>query len=168
MTYQELMETIAARVAALWPERTLYRDFCPVDFKRPSGFLYVTQADRADANLGLVRWDFAAELTLFAATDSYTAESTEALRAGQNAGLTLFAGPSIQVGDRKIAVYATASAPGPGEAYVTFTASWIDARPGYHDPEDPNDQQTAGIPLMEHFEINNPAGTAGNGKEGTP
>ena len=63
MTYQELMETIAARVAALWPERTLYRDFCPVDFKRPSGFLYVTQADRADANLGLVRWDFAAELT---------------------------------------------------------------------------------------------------------
>ena len=38
---------------------------------------------------------------------------------------------------------------------MTFTASWIDARPGYHDPEDPNDEQTAGIPLMENFEINN-------------
>ena len=141
MTYQELMETIAARVAALWPERTLYRDFCPVDFKRPSGFLYVTQADRADASLGLVRWDFAAELTLFAATDSYTAESTEALRRDQLEVLQAFSGPSIQVG---------APSPGPGEAYVQFTASWLDSRPGYVD-QDTEPESVSGVPLMEEF-----------------
>ena len=44
MTYQDLMEAIAARIAKLWPERMLYRDFCPADHKRPSGFLYVTSA----------------------------------------------------------------------------------------------------------------------------
>ena len=155
MTYIDLMETIAGMVSTLWPKRMLYRDFCPADFQRPSGFLYVTNAGFTDVNIGLVEWTFEAELTLYAATDSYTVESTEALRADQNAVLALFAGPAIQVGDRQIAGYATAKAPGPGEAYVTFTASWIDARPGYHDPEDPNDEQTAGIPLMENFEINN-------------
>lgn len=150
MTYQELMETIAARVAALWPERTLYRDFCPVDFKRPSGFLYVTQADRADANLGLVRWDFAAELTLFAATDSYTAESTEALRRDQLAVLQAFSGPSIQVGDRHVVLTLGAPSPGPGEAYVQFASSWLDSRPGYVD-EDTEEESVSGVPLMEEF-----------------
>ena len=29
MTYQDLMEAIAGRIAKLWPERMLYRDFCP-------------------------------------------------------------------------------------------------------------------------------------------
>lgn len=38
MTYQKLTEAIAAKIAALWPERMLYRDFCPVDHKRPSSF----------------------------------------------------------------------------------------------------------------------------------
>ena len=42
MTYQDLMEAIAAKVAKLWPARMLYRDFCPADFQRPSSFLYVT------------------------------------------------------------------------------------------------------------------------------
>ena len=41
MTYIDVLEAIAGRVASLWPERMLYRDFCPADHKRPSGFLYV-------------------------------------------------------------------------------------------------------------------------------
>ena len=75
MTYEDLMEAIADRISELWPERMLYRDFCPSDFKRPSGFLYVVKAGYTDANAGLVRWDFSAELTLYAATDAYTVES---------------------------------------------------------------------------------------------
>ena len=87
MTYIDLMETIAGMVSTLWPKRMLYRDFCPADFQRPSGFLYVTNAGFTDVNIGLVEWTFEAELTLYAATDSYTVESTEALRADQNAVL---------------------------------------------------------------------------------
>lgn len=150
MTYQELTEAIAEKISALWPGRMIYRDFCPVDHKRPSGFLYVTQADWSDANLGLVRWDFTAELTLFAATDSYALESTESLRLDQLAVLQAFSGPSIQVGDRHIVLTLGAPSPGPGDAYVQFTASWLDSRPGYVD-QDTEPESVSGVPLMEEF-----------------
>ena len=80
MTYVDVMEAIAAELATLWPERMLYRDYCPADFHRPSGFLYVTEAEFTDAALGLVEWTLEAELELRAATDAYSTESTEALR----------------------------------------------------------------------------------------
>ena len=63
MTSTDLMEAIAERIAALWPERMLYRDFCPKDYKRPSGFLYVINAGFEDVNIGLVRWSRCWELS---------------------------------------------------------------------------------------------------------
>ena len=148
MTYQDLMEAIAERIAKLWPDRMLYRDFCPADHKRPSGFLYVKNASYTDANRFLVQWEFEAELTLFAATDAYSAESTEQLRADQLAVLGVFGGPAIQVGDRSVVLTVGASSPGPGEAYVTFSASWVDGRPT--GPDTPPSE----APLMEHYELN--------------
>ena len=162
MTYQDLIEAIAAKIAGLWPKRMLYRDFCPVDHQRPSGFLYVTRAEWTDACLGLVRWDFEAELALHAATDSYTVESTEALRADQLAVLTLFAGPDIQVGDRHIVLQTQAEAPGPGVAYVRFSASWLDGRPKYVDP-DTAPEGESGVPRMEDFALD--VRTMKHGKE---
>ena len=150
MTYQDLMEAIAARIAKLWPDRMLYRDFCPADHKRPSGFLYVTNAGYEDANIFLVQWTFEAELTLYAATDAYSAESTEQLRADQLAVLGAFGGPAIQVEDRSVMLTVGTLSPGPGEAYVTFSASWMDGRPVAPDPDDP----PADVPLMENFELN--------------
>lgn len=147
MTYQDLTEAISTRIAGLWPERMLYRDFCPADFQRPSGFLYVTRAEYADANLFLVQWTYEAELELYAATDSYSVESTEALRADQLAVLALFGGPGLQVGDRTVLVQVSAEAPGPGVAYVRFNASWIDGRPSMEEPAEE-------APLMEHFKWN--------------
>jgi hypothetical protein len=136
----------------MWPARMLYRDFCPVDFKRPSGFLYVTNASWENANLGLIHWRYEAELTLFAATDDYTVESTETLRADQQAVLAAFSGPALQVGDRHIIITVAAQAPGPGEAYVTFAADWFDSRPGYLD-SDVEPESVSGVPLMEDFEL---------------
>lgn len=150
MTYQDLMEAIAARIAKLWPERMLYRDFCPADHKRPSSFLYVTNASYEDANPFLVQWTFEAELTLCAATDAYSAESTEQLRRDQLAVLGAFGGPAIQVGDRSVILTVGAPSPGPGEAYVTFSASWMDGRPVYTEPGNP----PGDVPLMEHYALN--------------
>lgn len=150
MTYQDLMEAIAARIAKLWPDRMLYRDFCPADHKRPSGFLYVADASHVDANLFLVQWTFEAELTLYAATDAYSAESTEQLRADQLAVLNAFGGPAIQVGDRSVILNVGAPSPGPGEAYVTFSASWMDGRLACTDPDVP----PSDVPLMEHYKLN--------------
>ena len=154
MTYVDVMEAIAVKIAALWPKRMLYRDFCPADHKRPSSFLYVRHAGYTDAAIGLVQWSFSAELELHASTDSYSVESTEALRADQAAVLAQFGGPSLVVGDRHIHVETAAETPGPGAAYVSFTASWMDARPRYTDPE-AQTPETGGAPLMEHYSLSN-------------
>ena len=111
MTYTDLVEAIAGKISALWPDRMLYRDFCPVDHQRPAGFLYVREAGWTDVNIGLVEWSFDAELELFAETDEYDAESTEALRADQAAVLALFGGPSLAVGDRHIILTAREGPP---------------------------------------------------------
>lgn len=152
MTYQDLTEAIASKIAALFPQRMLYRDFCPVNFQRPSGFLYVTDASYADANIAMVMWHFEAELALYAATDDYTVESTEALRKDQLPVLNAFAIPAIQVSDRAILVNVAAEAPGPGEAYVRFSAEWMDSRPGYVDADTAPESQS-GVPLMEHYTL---------------
>lgn len=145
MTYQDLMEAIAEKIAGQFPGRMIYRDFCPTDFQRPSFYLYVTQADYEDANLGLVEWHFSAELTLFAATDAYDIQSTEALRRDQLTVLSLFGGPAIQVGDRFIGLTVQGTAPGPGEAYVVFSSQWLDVRPGMETEET--------TPKMEEIKI---------------
>ena len=153
MTYQDLTEAIAVRLSQLWPGRMIYRDFCPVNFMRPSGFLYVTDASWENANIGLVRWSYEAELAIFAATDDYDIESTEALRFEQLAVLTAFAGPSIAVGDRHIVLTVDAASPGPGGAYVTFSASWLDTRAGYID-DDTAPESVSGVPPIENYNLN--------------
>ena len=152
MTYQDLMEAIAAKIAKLWPERMLYRDFCPTDFQRPSGYLYVVDASYTDVNRYLVNWNFEAELILHAATDSYTVESTEALRLDQLSVLNEFAAPNILVGGRSIILKVAAETPGPGEAYVKFSAQWIDQRPSFVD-EDTAPESESGVPLMEDYTL---------------
>lgn len=153
MSHIDVMEAIADKIVKLWPDRTLYRDFCPSDFQRPSGFLYVQEAGFTDVNAGLVRWKMQAELKLYATNSDYNAESTEQLRADQSAALAAFGGPGLPVGDRHVTVNVMADAPGPGEAYVTFTASWVDARPGYVDAEAEPGEGGAGAPLMEHYAV---------------
>lgn len=149
MNQIDIVEAVAAKLAGLWPGRMIYRDFCPADFQRPSAYLYVRDAGYEDAALGLVEWSVEAELELFAATDAYSAESTEVLRAEQASVLALFPGPSLAVGDRHVQFSARADTPGPGTAAVTFSARWIDRRPGYTDP----DAAGSGVPVMEHFAV---------------
>lgn len=151
MNQVDLVEAIAARLAQRWPQRIIYRDFCPSGHQRPSFFLYVTKAEFQDVLAGLVRWTFEAELELHGARDEYDASSTEELRQDQAEVLALFGGPGIQVGDRHVSLTAEAEAPGPGVAYVLFRSQWLDSRPGWQEPG-------AEAPMMEHIQINNQAG----------
>ena len=90
MNQVDLCEAIASKIAALWPDRMIYRDFCPADFQRPSSFLYVTEAGFTAAGIAVVLWNVETELELFCATDDYDAQSTEALRQNQAAVLEAF------------------------------------------------------------------------------
>ena len=151
----DVCSAIADVLAKLWPGRMLYRDFCPVDHKRPSGFLYIVKSGFEPANISLVEWSMEAELELFCSTDEYDISSTEELRKDQEEVLLAFGAPSLQVGDRFVTLQAMGDGAELGSAYVKFTASWFDQRPGYHDPEDMNDPVSAAVPKMEDFELNN-------------
>ena len=151
MTYQDLTEAIAAKIAGLWPARMLYRDFCPADFQRPSLFLFVTEPSMTQAAIGLVEWRVEASLELFCSTDEYDISSTDELRRDQELVLLAFAAPSLQVGDRHVSLSAKGDGMELGSAYVTFAASWYDQRPGYHDPDDMTDPVSAAIPVMEEL-----------------
>lgn len=153
MTGMDLCDAIAAVVSELWPERIIYRDFCPVDHRRPSSYLYVSESSMEPANLCLVEWTVEARLELFCATDEYDLSSTEALRRDQEQVLLAFAAPSLKVGGRWVTLAAQGDGMDMGSAFVNFSATWFDDRPSYTAPE-----ETA--PLMEHAEVSGtiPAG----------
>ncbi len=143
----DVCDAIAKKVAELWPDRMIYRDFCPADHKRPSSYLYVTESGFVPANIMLVEWKMEAVLELFCATDKYDLSSTEQLREDQEAVLLAFGLPSLPVKDFFVTLEAKGSGADAGSAYVTFTAKWFDEMPGFQDPED-------SAPPMEDFEVN--------------
>lgn len=151
----DVCNAIADVVAKLWPERMIYRDFCPADHKRPSSFLYIVKSSMEPANISMVEWTMEAEMELFCATDEYDISSTEELRQNQEAVLLAFGAPSLKVGDRNVTMTVQGDGADLGSAFVKFTASWFDQQPGYHDPEDMNDPVSAAVPKMEDFEFNN-------------
>lgn len=151
-TSMDVCNAIAAVIAELWPERMIYRDFCPVDHHRPSSYLYVTSSEMTPANISLVQWELEARLELFCATDEYDVSSTEELRKDQEAVLLAFASPSIQVGDRWVTLTAKGDGMDMGSAFVAFSAAWMDQRPGYHDPDDMTDPVSSAVSKMEHIE----------------
>lgn len=153
-TSVDVCNAIADVVAKLWPDRIIYRDFCPVDHNRPSSFLHIVQSGFEPANVSLVEWSMEAELELFCATDEYDISSTEELRKDQEAVLLAFGAPSLKVGDRYVTLLALGDGAELGSAFVKFTASWFDQQPGYHDPDDMNDPVSAAVPKMMDFECN--------------
>lgn len=147
MTSTEVCNAIADVIGTLWPERIIYRDFCPVGHKRPSCYLYITKSRMENVSIGLVQWSMEAQLELFCATDRYDISSTEELRQEQEAVLLAFHGPSIQVGDRWLELNVQGDGMEMGSAFVVFTASWLSVRPGYVDPSEDT-------PMMEDYTIN--------------
>ena len=151
-TSVDVCNAIASVIAKLWPERMIYRDFCPVDHHRPSSYLYVTSSKMAPANISMVQWEMEASLELFCSADEYDISSTEALRKDQEAVLLAFAFPSIQVDGRWISMTAKGDGMDMGSAFVTFSAAWMEQQPGYHDPDDMTDPVSSAVPKMEHIE----------------
>jgi hypothetical protein len=135
-----VMEAIACLLADLWPERIIYRDFCPYDFERPSFFLWTTKEQREVRSLHLVEVNASFMLEIFCATDEYDVSSTEELRLVQADVLELLAGPKIKVSDsdtgedRYITITAMAAGQEPGSAFVQIQANWMDSKAASPEP----------------------------------
>ena len=101
-TSMDVCNAIAEVVAGVWPERMIYRDFCPVDHQRPSSYLYVTESGFEPVNPFLMQWSMEAVLELYCSTDQYDISSTEELRQDQEQVLLAFGTPVLKIGDRHI------------------------------------------------------------------
>ena len=160
VTSMDVCDAIGAVLVKLWPDRFLYRDACPADHQRPSGYLYVTKSAFTPESPWTGQWEMTAQLELFCATNAYDLSSTEDLRRDQERVLLAFAAPKLHVGDRWITLAAKGEGMEAGSAFVLFSANWMDEIPSVADPEtpyDPNDPNApagAKIPRMENFEIN--------------
>lgn len=136
MTAIDIAESIVGILAKQWPERIIYRDFCPSCFTRPSFFLWISKSGFTDLNIAMVEWEVSLQLEIFCETDQYDDSSTEALRQEQNKVCTLFSAPKTKVfnldtgEERFVEIRATGDGQEPGSAFVLFTAKWADKRPG--------------------------------------
>jgi hypothetical protein len=140
MTTLVVSEAIAGLLADRWPERIIYRDFCPYDFERPSFFLWTTKEQREVRSLHLVEVSASFMLEIFCATDEYDVSSTEELRLVQAEVLELMAGPKLKVSnsdtgeDRYVTISAMSDGQEPGSAFVQVLANWVDSRPASPEP----------------------------------
>ena len=103
-------------------------------------------------------------ITLYEAVNAYYDSSREGLNARQDQVLALFSKP-LKVGDRTLLPTAQKGEGTPEYSEVSVSFQWMDGRPCFVD-EDTAPESESGVPRMEHFEINNTAKTAGNGKDG--
>ncbi len=86
-------------------------------------------------------------VTCYVEADAYHDSSRKALNQRQDTVMGLFAQGFFQVEDRALTVQANRGLGNPDFAEVSAVFQWMDARPGYQDPE------AADTPKMEHFAI---------------
>ena len=142
-----LMDAAEAAIRTQYPDDPIYRDELPKDFQRPSFTLECQKDDLADAAIGLVRRTVTLLVTCYVAVDAYHDSSRKALNQRQDTVMGLFAQGFFQVEDRALTVQANRGLGNPDFAEVSAVFQWMDARPGYQDPE------AADTPKMEHFAI---------------
>lgn len=74
LTKTDILDAINTKLVAQWPERTVYVDVCPVDFERPSFWLYVQEDKTTDASRACLRREMSVVLVLYDELDEdYTA-----------------------------------------------------------------------------------------------
>lgn len=154
MKLNELMAAVEAELGARYPGEPVYWDMMPKEFKRPSFTLECQKEEETDVNIGLIRRTVTLLVTCYVAVDAYGDSSREALNERQEGVQAIFGRGYIPVGGRSLGVQANRGAGSPEVAEVTAVFSWVEARPGYQDPEKPATPETGGAPVMEQFKLN--------------
>lgn len=142
-----IVERIKQLLEKTYPNEPVYVDQLPQDFERPSFLLEAVKREVKDVNIGLIQVTLTLKITCFSAVDEYGDCSREELNQRMDGVQSLFCSGTLAVDDRALKI---TSVPGAGEidfAAVTVTLSYVDSRPGYHDPD--SDQA-----VMEHYTLN--------------
>lgn len=128
MELQDVLDAINARLVEKWPDRTVYIDVCPADFKRPSFWLAVEQYTQTDANRFLVKRDLQIRLTIYDEKDEKYESSWKRLFQDVS-DATVLLSPPLEAAGRTVPLQIKALPRDPDAAYLQLTASWFDTRP---------------------------------------
>ena len=142
------------RINGSYPGEAVYWDRLPKDFTPPPLPWNWPGSGTSDVNIGLVRKTAEVLITCYVKPNAFHDSSREELNQRQERIADLFP-PASRWETGRLTPRAEKGMGDPDSPDVTVTFQWTDVRPGYHDPEDPGDPETAQTPKMEHIEINN-------------
>ena len=128
MELQDVLDAVNARLVEKWPDKTVYIDVCPANFKRPSFWLAVEQYSQTDANRFLVKRDLKIRLTIYDEKDEKYESSWQRLFKDA-ADATSLLTPPLKVAGRTVPLLIKALPRDPDAAYLQLTTSWMDKRP---------------------------------------
>lgn len=150
----DILRAMEGRINGSYPGEAVYWDRLPQGFTPPAFTLELARIGTSEVNIGLVRKTAEVLITCYVKPNAFHDSSREELNQRQERIADLFSA-CLTVGGRVLTPRAEKGMGDPDSPDVTVTFQWTDVRPGYHDPEDPGDPETAQTPKMEHIEINN-------------
>lgn len=136
MELQDVLDAVNVRLVKKWPDRTVYIDVCPADFKRPSFWLAVENYSQTDANRFLVKRSLRMKLTIYDEKDEQYESSWQRLFQDA-ADATSLLTPPLEAAGRVVSLQIKALPRDPDAAYLQLTAEWFDKRPAAAGQEAP-------------------------------
>ncbi len=130
ITNNDIADAIAAMVEQAFPGETLYRDYAPTGFDRPSNLVEISGGKfYPNFSCGIVELRLQVTLTTFVKTDSYHQQDDMELTRRQMILLGLFLSGCVKVKDRAPHVLDEGEMDnGPDFASVTVTLSYTLSR----------------------------------------
>ena len=129
ITKNDVINAINERLLVQWPDRTVYVDVCPVDFERPSFWLFTERDNITDANRFWVRRDLRIRLTLHDELDEHYDASWYRLSNEVDKAVALLI-PPLKVCGRHLKLNLNTQPRDPDKCVIQINASWLDNRPG--------------------------------------
>ncbi len=121
---QDLLDALKARLEALEPGATVYRDNRPDNFLRPSWLVQLGKVEVTELNGTLIGLKQEVILTGFEAVDVYHHAQFETLLQRRAAGMAIFYDGYFPVGDRKPHVTGISSTQGLDYFEILVTLEW--------------------------------------------
>ena len=136
---KDILTAINVIIAENYPDRTVYVQACPKDFKRPSFLLEYVRLSRRDVNFTTFEKTAYFTITCFISVDKHFRSDMDELVDLQEDILKLFAAGYVNVGNRAIKVKSSTGG-------IDFDRAYIDLQFEYFDNRTEAEDQT---PLVE-------------------
>jgi len=139
----DILKAISLLIKSKYPDRMIYKNRCPQNFKRPSFWLENVKVDTAPANFCTVKVTAYFSLTCFIKLTPYGDQDSLELTDVQDEITKLFRRGSVKVGDRSLVAKASTAGYDNDRSYVDIQFDFYDDIP----------QEEDNMPLMGDIDM---------------